>query len=73
MIDVVIRKGGIIEIPEALMSELGLTPGTRVAITTKDKELLIKPVENITKRITDSIKIEDKKLIEEIVNSEEWV
>ncbi len=33
----------------------------------------MKPVENITERITDSIKLEDKKLIEEIVETEEWM
>lgn len=33
---------------------------------------MMKRVENITERITDSIKLEDKKLIEEIVETEEW-
>ncbi len=73
MTDVVIKKGGIIELPEALMSKLGLTIGKKVVLSIRDKELLLKPVENITERITDSIKLEDKKLIEEIVETEEWV
>lgn len=73
MTDVVIKKGGIIELPKALMSELGLTIGNKVVLSIRDKELLLKPVENITERITDSIKLEDKKLIEEIVETEEWM
>ncbi|MFA4935371.1 MAG: hypothetical protein WC568_06000, partial [Candidatus Methanoperedens sp.] len=64
MTDVVIKKDGIIELPKALMSKLGLIAGKKVALSIRDKELLIKPVENITERITDSIKLEDKKLIE---------
>ncbi len=55
------------------MSELGLTIGKKVALSIRDKELLLKPVENITERITDSIKLEDKKRIEEIVETEEWI
>jgi len=70
---VVIKKGGIIELPKALMSKLGLIAGKKVVLSIRDKELLIKPVENITERITDSIKLEDKKLIEEIVETGEWM
>ncbi len=73
MTNVVIKKGGLIELPKALMSQLGLTAGKKVVLSIRDKELLIKPVENITERITDSIKLEDKKLIEEIVETEEWM
>lgn len=73
MTDFVIKKDGIIELPKGLMSKLGLIAGKKVVFSIKDKELLIKPVENITERITDSIKLEDKKLIEEIVETEEWM
>lgn len=73
MTDVVIKKDGIIELPKALMSKLGLTAGKKVVLSIRDKELRIKPVENITERITDSIKLDDKKLIEEIVKTEECV
>ncbi len=62
MTDVVIKKGGIIELPKTLMSELGLTVGKKIVLSIWNKELLIKPVENITERITNSIKLEDKKL-----------
>ncbi len=73
MTNVVIKKGGLIELPKVLMSQLGLTVGKKVVLSIRDKELLIKPVENITERITDSIKLEDKKLIEEIIETEEWM
>ncbi len=71
--DVVIRKGGIIELPEIILNKLGLTTGKKVTLSIKDHELLIRPVENVTKKISGSMKLDDVKLIEEIVDSEDWL
>jgi AbrB family looped-hinge helix DNA binding protein len=73
MTNVLIKKDGIIELPKALRTKLGFTAGKKVVLSIRDNELLVKPVENITERITDSIKLVDKKLIEEIVETEEWM
>ncbi len=48
--DIVIRKGGIIELPEVILTKLGLTTGKKVTLSIKDHELLIRPVENVTKK-----------------------
>lgn len=71
--EIIIRKGGIIELPEFIIAKLGLIAGKKVTLSIRDKELLIKPVENVTERITDSIKLDDRKLIEEIVETEDWL
>ena len=34
---------------------------------------LIKPAQSLTRKITETIKLDDQKLIEEIVESEEWL
>ncbi len=71
--EVVIRKGGIIELPEIVLTKLGLTTGKKVDLSIKDHELLIRPVENVTNKITDSIKLDNAKLIEAIVDTEDWL
>lgn len=71
--EAVIRKGGMIELPEIIVTKLGLTDGKKVALYLKDHELLIRPVENVTKKITDSMKLDNVRLIEEIVETEEWL
>ncbi len=71
--EVIIRKGGIIELPEIILTKLGLTIGKKVDLSIKDHELLIRPVENVTNKITDSIKLHDVKLIEAIIETEDWL
>ena len=71
--EVIIRKGGIIELPEIILTKLGLTTGKKVDLYLRDHEILIRPVENLTKKITDSIKLDDAKLIESIVETEDWL
>jgi len=71
--EVVIQKGGTIELPEFIMSKFGLKVGSRIDVCIKDKEILIKPVGNVTERIRDSIKLEDPELIERIIESEDWL
>lgn len=71
--EAVIRKGGIIELPNSMLSELGLSEGKKVALRVKDGEILIKPVKNITERLAGSIKLDDIELIDEIVESEDWL
>jgi antitoxin component of MazEF toxin-antitoxin module len=71
--EVMIRKGGIIELPEIILTKLGLKTGKKVDLCIKDHELLIRPVENLTNKITDSLKLNDAKLIEAIVETEDWL
>jgi len=69
--EAVIRKGGIIEFPSSILSEIGLSEGKRVALSISGGEILVKPVKTITEQLTDSIKLDDQKLIEEIIESED--
>ncbi|VVB67517.1 Uncharacterised protein [uncultured archaeon] len=63
----------MIELPSSILSEMGLSEGKRVALSIKDGEILVKPVKSITERLTDSIKLDDQKLIEEIIESEDYL
>lgn len=69
--EAVIRKGGLIEFPSSILSEIGLCEGKRVALSIKGGKILVKPVKTITEQLTDSIKLDDQKLIEEIIESED--
>jgi hypothetical protein len=72
-LEAVIRKDGLIEVPSSILSEIGLCEGRRVALTAKDGEIHIKPVKSLTEQLIDSIKLDDQKLIEEIIESEDWL
>lgn len=63
----------MLELPSSILSELGLSEGKKVALSVKAGELLIKPVKSITEEITDSIKLDDINLIDEIIDSEDWL
>ncbi len=71
--EVVIRKGGLIELPEIILTQLGLAVGKKVSLSIKEHELLIRPIEHVTLKITDSLKLDNVKLIEEIVETEDWL
>lgn len=71
--EVVIRKGGIIELPNSVMAELGISEGKKVSLKVRDGEILIKPAKNITERLSGSIELDDPDLIDEIVESEDWL
>jgi len=72
-LEAVIRKGGIIELPSSILSEMGLGEGERVALSIRDGEILVKPVKSVTEQLTDSIKLDDQELIEEIIESEDYL
>jgi antitoxin component of MazEF toxin-antitoxin module len=72
-LEAVIRKGGLIELPSSILSEIGLCEGRRVDLTVKDGEIHIKPVESLTEQLIGSIKLDDQKLIEEIIESDDWL
>ncbi len=61
------------EPPSSILSEIGLCEGRRVALTVKDGEIYIKPVKSHTEQIIGSIKLDDQKLIEEIIESDDWL
>jgi antitoxin component of MazEF toxin-antitoxin module len=72
-LEAVIRKGGLLELPCSILSEIGLCEGRRVDLTVKDREIHIKPVESLTEQLIGSIKLDDQKLIEEIIESDDWL
>ena len=72
-LEAVIRKGGLLELPSSILSEIGLCEGRRVALTVKDGEIHVKPVKNLTELLIGSIKLDDQKLIEEIIESDDWL
>lgn len=71
--EVLVKKGGIIELPNSVMVELGLSEGKKVFLNVKDGEILIKPAKDIAKRLAGSIALDDVDLIDEIVESEDWL
>jgi antitoxin component of MazEF toxin-antitoxin module len=72
-LEAVIRKGGLLELPSSILSEIGLCEGRRVALTVKDGEIHIKPVESLTDQLIGSIKLDDQKLIEKMIESDDWL
>ncbi len=71
--EVLVKKGSIIELPNSFMVELGLSEGKKVFLNVKDGEILIKPAKDIAKRLAGSIALDDVDLIDEIVESEDWL
>ncbi len=69
--EVVIKKGRKIEIPEVAMRKLGLKVGEKVSIKEKAYSLEIAPAKSIADELRGSIK-SDKKRIEELVEAEVW-
>lgn len=69
--EVLVKKGGIIELPSSILSEINLCEGKRVALSVKGGELLVKPIKSLTDQLIGSIKLDDQKLIEEIIESED--
>lgn len=66
-------KGGMIELPNSVLSELGLSEGKKLFLNVKDGEILIKPVKNTAERLAGSMELDDVDLIDEIVQSEDWL
>lgn len=71
--EVVVQKGGVIELPNSIMKDLGIGEGKKVSLRVRDGEILIKPAKNITERLSGSIELENPDLIDEIVESEDWL
>ncbi len=71
--EVLIKKGGMIELPNSVLSELGLSEGKKLFLNVKDGEILIKPVKNTAERLAGSMELDDVDLIDEIVQSEDWL
>ena len=71
--EAIIQKGGVIELPSSILIELGLEDGKKVALKVSGGEIRIKPVKNVTERLAGAIKLDDIKLIDEIVESEDWL
>jgi len=71
--EVLVKKGGIIELPDSVMAELDLSEGKKLFLNIKDGEILIKPSKDISKKLAGSIALEDADLIDEIVESEDWL
>jgi len=72
-----IKPNGDIRLPKSVLEPLKLKAGEKVMLNVRGNEIHIKPAEarkkNITKRITGSIKLHNPKLIDEIINSEDWL
>ena len=70
--EVLVKKGGIIEIPNSVMAELGICEGNKLFLNVKDGKILINPAKNIAERLAGSIALDDVDLIDGIVESEDW-
>jgi len=55
------------------MAELGISEGRKVFLNIKDGKILINPAKNIAERLAGSIVINDVDLIDEIIESEDWL
>jgi AbrB family looped-hinge helix DNA binding protein len=71
--EVLVKKGGIIELPNSIMAELGISEGKKVFLNVKDGKILIKPAKDTAERLAGSIALDDVNLIDEIVESEDWL
>ena len=71
--EVVVQKGGVIELPNSVLVEFGIIEGKKLSIKVRDGEILIKPAKNITERLAGSIELDRIELIDEIVESEDWL
>lgn len=71
--EVLVKKGGIIELPNSVIAELGLIEGKKLFLNVKDGEILIKPAKDIAKKLAGLIALDDVDLIDEIVESEDWL
>ena len=52
--EVLVKKGGIIEIPNSVMAELGICEGKKLFLNVKDGKILINPAKNIAERLAGS-------------------
>jgi len=64
---------GEIKLPKHVLERLGVKIGEEVILAIKERVVLIKSTQSLTGKVTDSIKLDNQKLIEEIVESEEWL
>ena len=71
--EVLVKKGGIIELPNSIMAELGISEGKKVFLNIKDGKILINPAKNIAEKLAGSIALDDVDLIDEIIESEDWL
>ncbi len=69
--EVLVKKGGIIELPISILSEIGLCEGKRVSLSINGGELLVRPVKSLTDQLIGSIPIDDQKIIEDLIESED--
>jgi len=68
-----IKPGGGIEIPKQMMKSLHLTVGEEIELRVKDRKLLIEPHKDPVDELTGSISLKDPKIIDEIIESEDWL
>jgi len=71
--EVLVKKGGMIELPNSVLDELGLSEGKKLVLNVKDGEIFIKPAKNTAERLAGSMALDDVDLIDEIVQSEDWL
>ena len=64
---------GEIKLPKHVLDALGVKFGEEVILAIKDSAVLIESAQSLTGKITETIKLDDQKLIEAIVDSEEWL
>lgn len=64
---------GEIKLPKHVLERLGVKIGEEVILAIRDRVVLIKHAQRLTEKIAESIKLDNQKLIEEIVESEEWL
>ena len=64
---------GEIKLPKPVLDALGVKFGEEVILAIKDRAVLIESAQSVTGKITETIKLDDQKLIEAIVDSEEWL
>ncbi|MGB2841250.1 MAG: hypothetical protein WBC40_02040 [Halobacteriota archaeon] len=64
---------GEIKLPKHVLEALGVKIGEDIILAIEDRMVLIKSAQSLTGKITETIKLDDQKLIEEIVESEEWL
>jgi len=68
-----IKPNGDIHLPKSVLANLGLKVGEEVELSLEDKRLMIQPHKDPIDELTGSISLKDPKLIDEIIESEDWL
>jgi antitoxin component of MazEF toxin-antitoxin module len=67
-----IKPNREIELPEEVMKRLHLKVGEKIALSVKNRRLLIKPAKSVVDEVVGAAKLKDTKIIDKIIEDTEF-